>query len=137
MIEATWVPCPAVSVLSGSSVKFRSATWLPTRSGCSSSTPVSSTATVTPLPVSPACHAAGAPICLVLRSSARSRLPSSHTFPTAPSRSASHAPPFLSTVPATAPTASSRVPTDSAPTSARAPAAVRTITGTVGRRASS
>ena len=53
MVEATWVPWPTVSPASASSVKLRaSATW-PARSGWVASTPVSSTATVTPAPVEP------------------------------------------------------------------------------------
>jgi hypothetical protein len=44
--------------------------------------PESSTPTVTPAPVSPSRHAAGAPICGTLTSSRGFATPSSHTFPT-------------------------------------------------------
>ncbi len=60
--------------------KFRSATSRSARSGWVWSTPVSSTATVTPAPVNPASHAAGAPICGTLWSNDAVRLPSNHTF---------------------------------------------------------
>ena len=44
--------------------------------------PVSSTATLTPEPSSPACHARGAPTAGTLTSSDARTLPSSHTFRT-------------------------------------------------------
>jgi hypothetical protein len=82
-IEATWVPWPKWSVVEPDSAKSAAATTLPRRSGWVVSTPVSSTATLTPLPVSPADQAAGAPIWVRLgsRSVARNRR-SSHTWVT-------------------------------------------------------
>jgi len=80
-IEATWVPCPRWSVVESASEKLAEATTLPPRrSGWVASMPVSSTATLTPLPLSPADQAAGAPIWVRLgsRSVARKRR-SSHT----------------------------------------------------------
>jgi hypothetical protein len=97
-IEATWVPWPYRSTLSGAELKFRSATSRSARSGCVWSTPLSSTATVVPVPVYPASHAAGAPICRTLWSRSACRLPSSQIRDTpaavvraaAPSVNASH-----------------------------------------------
>jgi len=76
-VAATCVPCPNRSTVSGLALKFRVAPIFPARSGWPASTPVSSTATLTPRPSKPACQAAGAPICAVLRSSAALTRPSS------------------------------------------------------------
>lgn len=78
-VEATCVPCPSRSATSCPSMKLRLTETCSARSGWVVSTPVSSTATVTPLPVSPASQAAGVPIWALL--SARSALtrPSSQT----------------------------------------------------------
>src|SRR5690606_21784472 len=59
MVAATWVPCPASSVVVGSSVKLASCTTTPARSGWVVSMPESSTAMVMPSPVKPDCHASG------------------------------------------------------------------------------
>jgi hypothetical protein len=85
--DATWVPCPLPSAAVGSSVKLACTATLPRRSGWSTSTPVSSTATSTPAPDNPESHASGAPIWVRLgsRSAAARTRRSSHTFaPAAP-----------------------------------------------------
>jgi hypothetical protein len=82
-VDPTCVPCPIRSTVSGDSPKLRSACSRPARSGWVWSTPESTTPTVTPSPVYPAAHAAGAPIRGTLSSSSALRLPSSHTFPLA------------------------------------------------------
>src|SRR5207248_2630675 len=79
MMDATWVPCPWPSTVVPLSVKSLDAATFPWRSGWSGSRPVSRTATVTPVPSKPACHAAGAPICGTLWSSAARTLWSNQT----------------------------------------------------------
>jgi hypothetical protein len=81
IVDATWVPWPTESAGLGSSEKFCAATTWPVRSGCVASMPLSTTATLTPSPVYPACHAAGAPIRGTLRSRFSLYLPSSQTLP--------------------------------------------------------
>ena len=63
MIDATCVPCPKLSSSVSLSLKFRAPATASARSGCVTSIPVSSTATVVPAPVWPAFQASGAPIC--------------------------------------------------------------------------
>jgi hypothetical protein len=63
-IPATWVPCPYASPVTGvlpleSTVKSGPAMTWPTRPECARSTPVSTTATVTPCPVYPEVFHAG------------------------------------------------------------------------------
>lgn len=83
-VDATCVPWPNLSPVPSEPEKsFSSTTWA-ARSGWEVSTPVSRTATFTPVPSYPAAHAAGAPICGTLRSSEALRRPSSQTFSTAP-----------------------------------------------------
>ena len=86
IVEATCVPCP----LPSSTVPFPEKSLLsltfPARSGWSVSMPVSSTATRTPWPVRPACHAAGAPICGTLSSRLACTLAFNHTFSTPAAR---------------------------------------------------
>ncbi len=93
MIEATWVPCPTVSSTLGCEEKFAVAAILPTRSGWDSSTPVSSTATLTPVPVNPACQAPGAPIRVTPGCALSFFLPSNQTL-SCPATSASSATPL-------------------------------------------
>ncbi|CAM5687878.1 hypothetical protein SCANM63S_06630 [Streptomyces canarius] len=78
-IEATCVPCPKWSSVLALSEKSTASVMRPARSGWLASTPVSSTATLTPWPSSPAFQAVGALICAVLRSSTAFTLPSSDT----------------------------------------------------------
>ncbi len=78
-VEATCVPCPLRSATSSPAMKLRLSVTRPARSGWPASTPLSSTATVTPLPVSPACQACGVPICALDSAMAAVTLPSSHT----------------------------------------------------------
>lgn len=80
IVEATCVPCPCRSVTSSPGTKLWLASTLPTRSGCSVSTPVSSTATSTPWPASPPAHTEGAPIWATSSAKAACTLPSSHTL---------------------------------------------------------
>ncbi|RAO49918.1 hypothetical protein ONO86_02401 [Micromonospora noduli] len=87
MVEATWVPWPTVSRASATSVKLRASATLPARSGWVASTPVSSTATDTPVPVNPAAQAVGAPICGTLWSRVTRRRPSSQIRSTPPAAS--------------------------------------------------
>ena len=60
-VEATWVPWPLTSVTVSPGTKLRVSATCSARSGWVWSTPVSSTATVTPVPSRPCCHASGAP----------------------------------------------------------------------------
>jgi hypothetical protein len=69
-VLATWVPWPLWSPTSGVVVKLTDSATRPARSGCVVSTPVSRTATATPVPSYPAFHASGAPISGTLTSSA-------------------------------------------------------------------
>lgn len=80
MIEATWVPWPCPSWAPASALKFAVAAIRPARSGWAVSTPVSSTATLTPWPLSPAAHACVAPIWATLRSRVTRTLRSSQIF---------------------------------------------------------
>lgn len=50
IVDATWVPCPWPSCTASSGTKLVDSAILPARSGCPASTPVSRTATLTPLP---------------------------------------------------------------------------------------
>ncbi len=70
MVAATCVPWPCRSTTSGSSEKFSAAVIFEAMSGWVASMPVSTTATVTPVPSRPAFQASGAPICFVVWSSA-------------------------------------------------------------------
>lgn len=81
-MEATCVPWPYLSVVSGEVEKFLAAATWPLRSGWVASMPVSSTAMVTPLPSRPAFQAFGAPICWTDVSRLTSRTPSSQRFAT-------------------------------------------------------
>src|SRR5262249_29419900 len=81
MMLDTWVPCPTSSVMP-SPVKSCESVTTPDRSGWVASYPVSSTATVTPCPVNPACQAAGTPIWGLLTSSSGLALPSSQILET-------------------------------------------------------
>ncbi|OKI15429.1 hypothetical protein A6A25_14040 [Saccharothrix sp. CB00851] len=140
MVAATCVPWPIRSVASGSAVKLRSAISRPARSGWSPSTPVSTTATVTPAPVYPAAQAVGAPIWAVLRSRVGRRTPSSHTLATPGSASSADQPADAVALGVTAATARtvgrSRVTCKVDTSGARSPARV-TMSGTLSRRASS
>ncbi len=78
-VEATCVPWPLRSATSSPGMKLRLCATRPARSGWPASTPLSSTATVTPLPVSPASHASGVPICALDSAMAAVTRPSSHT----------------------------------------------------------
>ncbi len=79
-VEATWVPWPLRSATSSPSMKdFDSAT-RPARSGWVRSAPVSRTATLTPLPVSPASQASGVPIWALESAMAARTRPSSQTL---------------------------------------------------------
>ncbi len=153
MVEATWVPCPTMSSGFVSSVKLRDSATLPARSGWVRSTPVSSTATRTPLPVYPAAQAVGAPICGTLWSSVTRRRPSSQIRSTppaassrAPERSAltafQSAPVSLLDATTAAPVIAGRSRVTRAPASGAAvrratPGRYDTSSGTVSRRASS
>jgi hypothetical protein len=87
MVAATWVPWPTRSSVSEStSVKFCAAATRPARSGWVLSTPLSTTATLTPVPSKPADQAAGAPICGTLSFRAGLRSPSSQIFAPVPAR---------------------------------------------------
>ena len=80
MVDATWVPwpCPSSTVWPGT--KLAVVSTRPARSGWPRSTPVSRTATFTPLPSYPADHASGAPIWAVLSDRSTCTLPSSQIF---------------------------------------------------------
>ncbi len=78
-VEVTCVPWPCRSATSWPGMKLLLCAIRPARSGCPASTPLSSTATVTPLPVSPASHASGVPICALDSAMAAVTRPSSHT----------------------------------------------------------
>lgn len=84
-VAATCVPCPYVSS-TPLPVKSLASNTFPCKSGCAGSYPPSSTATVTPFPVSPSPQATGAPICGKLSASINRTRPSSHTFRTPSSR---------------------------------------------------
>lgn len=81
-VEAVWVPWPKWSTVSSPGMKLLAATTRFTRSGWVASTPVSRTATRTPVPVPPAAHTAGAPIWAVLSARVAVALLSSHTLST-------------------------------------------------------
>ncbi len=98
IVDATCVPWPKRSSVESLVLKFFDSTTAPARSGCVSSTPVSSTATVTSLPVKPFAHAWGAPTCAALRSSDAVTLPSSQILPVPAARTPVQKLPFLSTV---------------------------------------
>ncbi len=91
MVAATWVPWPCGSPAAFSPVKSRWSATLPARSGWAASTPVSSTATVVPVPSYPAAHASGAPICGTLSFSTGSTLRSSQILVTPASGPAARA----------------------------------------------
>ncbi len=80
IVDATWVPCPTMSAMPSLGTKlWVSLIWVE-RSGWLTSTPVSSSATVTPVPSYPAAQASGAPICGTLSWRFAFTLPSSHSF---------------------------------------------------------
>ena len=82
IVEAVWVPCPLPSWVDSPGTKLTAVSTRPARSGWASSYPVSSTATLTPVPSRPAAHAAGAPIWAVLSARLAFTRPSSHTLAT-------------------------------------------------------
>ncbi len=86
MVEAVCVPWPLPSSTLWPGTKLAVASTCPTRSGWSRSAPVSSTATLTPVPSRPCCHASVALICAVSVASEASTLPSSHSLPMPPDR---------------------------------------------------
>jgi hypothetical protein len=65
-VDRVCVPWPLRSRAVSPGTKLTAWLTRPARSGWSRSAPVSSTATLTPAPSTPAAHAAGAPICAVL-----------------------------------------------------------------------
>lgn len=79
IVEVTCVPWPLRSATSSPSTKLRLTPTRSARSGWPRSTPVSRTATVTPLPVSPAAQAAGVPIRALLSAMSAVTRPSSQT----------------------------------------------------------
>lgn len=83
-VEETCVPWPFRSATSWPSMKLLVSVTRSLRSGWVRSTPVSRTATLTPLPVSPASQAAGVPIWALLVSIAASTRASSQIFSTPP-----------------------------------------------------
>ncbi len=82
IVEATCVPWPMSSWMPAGVKSFATDT-TPASSGWFWSYPVSSTATVTPVPSYPACHAAGAPTIGTLWSREIFALPFNHSFPAA------------------------------------------------------
>ena len=158
-VDATCVPWPTWSTVLPESEKSFWAISTPLRSGCVSSTPVSSTATFTSVPSYPACQAVGAPICAVLLSRVALRRPSSHTWaipgavvracpprrPAVVSASQTSAAPLLGAVSASPRRAGRLRPTRTSASAIAACAVARflvffvyeTISGTVARCASS
>ena len=81
IVEATWVPWPLTSAIASPGTKLWRAVDLGRRGrGGSTSTPVSSTATVTPVPSYPSAQASGAPICGTLSFRLTLTRPSSQSF---------------------------------------------------------
>ncbi|CAM5247383.1 hypothetical protein STANM309S_05274 [Streptomyces tanashiensis] len=85
-VEVTWVPWPPRSATSWPSMKDLVSAIRPARSGWPRSAPVSRTATLTPLPVSPASQAFGVPIWALDSAMAALTRPSSQTLPGAAAR---------------------------------------------------
>lgn len=83
-VEVTWVPWPLRSATSSPGMKLLVASTRSLRPGWEVSTPVSRTATFTPLPVSPASQALGVPICSLLCAMSASTRPSSQILPMPP-----------------------------------------------------
>lgn len=102
MVEATWVPWPLPSSTDSPGTKSSVAVMRSARSGWVVSTPVSRTATSTPLPVFPDAHTCGAPICAVLSARAAFTLPSSQTL-AIPALRAGRSPALRAVAPASAP----------------------------------
>ncbi len=82
IVPATCVPCPLTSVTASPGTKLAVPSIRPAKSGWLTSMPVSSTATLTPLPVYPAAQASGAPISGTLSFRLAFTRPSSHSFAT-------------------------------------------------------
>src|SRR5690606_2539924 len=79
-VEATWVPYPWPSTGDSPGTKLTAWSICPARSGWVASTPVSSTATLTPEPSKPCAQASGAPTWGTLTSRVALTGASSHTF---------------------------------------------------------
>ncbi len=85
-VDATWVPCPARSVISSPGTNTADAPIWPARSGWVGSTPVSRTATRTPAPVSPLAQTAGAPIWAVVSARSACTCPSNQILAIPPEK---------------------------------------------------